>query len=126
MLGHASAAMTLDTYADLFDTAVRETREFPGRVLLVALELVADMAERRGEEDPALQAPAAENGDVAIVRAVVRMEEGKFAGCHPCRISRLPGLPGRCHVLRLLERAVVFPVTGMHTICNDPYRKGLS
>ena len=46
--------------------------------------------------------PAAENGDVAIVRAVVRMEEGKFAGigdASPQNVGRMIAP----HLIRMAE-----------------------
>ncbi len=56
----------------------------------------------RSIETELLQVPAAENGDVAIVRAVVRMEEGKFAGigdASPQNVGRMIAP----HLIRMAE-----------------------
>src|ERR671915_356955 len=49
-----------------------------------------------------LEVPSAENGDVAIVRAVVRMEEGKFSGigdAGPQNVGRMIAP----HLIRMAE-----------------------
>ena len=56
----------------------------------------------RSIETELLQVPAAENGDVAIVRAVVRLEDGKYAGigdASPQNVGRqiVP------HIIRMAE-----------------------
>ena len=56
----------------------------------------------RSIETELLQVPAAENGDVAIVRAVVRMEDGKFAGigdASPQNVGRMIAP----HLIRMAE-----------------------
>src|SRR4028119_657419 len=56
----------------------------------------------RSIETELLQVPAAENGDVAIVRAVVRMEEGKFSGigdAGPQNVGRMIAP----HLIRMAE-----------------------
>ncbi|CAA9488131.1 MAG: hypothetical protein AVDCRST_MAG13-1581 [uncultured Solirubrobacteraceae bacterium] len=56
----------------------------------------------RSIETELLQVPAADNGDVAIVRAVVRMEEGKFAGigdASPQNVGRMIAP----HLIRMAE-----------------------
>ena len=56
----------------------------------------------RSIETELLQVPSAENGDVAIVRAVVRMEEGKFAGigdASPQNVGRMIAP----HLIRMAE-----------------------
>ena len=56
----------------------------------------------RSIETELLQVPVAENGDVAIVRAVVRMEEGKFAGigdASPQNVGRMIAP----HLIRMAE-----------------------
>ena len=56
----------------------------------------------RSIETELLQVPAAENGEVAIVRAVVRMEEGKFSGigdAGPQNVGRMIAP----HLIRMAE-----------------------
>ena len=56
----------------------------------------------RSIETELLQVPSAENGDVAIVRAVVRMEEGKFSGigdAGPQNVGRMIAP----HLIRMAE-----------------------
>jgi len=56
----------------------------------------------RSIETELLQVPNAENGEVAIARAVVRMEEGKFSGIGDAS----PGNVGRAivpHIIRMAE-----------------------
>ncbi len=56
----------------------------------------------RSIETELLQVPAAQNGDVAIVRAVVRMEDGKFAGigdASPQNVGRMIAP----HLIRMAE-----------------------
>ena len=56
----------------------------------------------RSIETELLQVPAAENGDVAIVRAVIRMEEGKFSGigdAGPQNVGRMIAP----HLIRMAE-----------------------
>ena len=56
----------------------------------------------RSIETELLQVPGAENGDVAIVRAVVRMEDGKFAGigdASPQNVGRMIAP----HLIRMAE-----------------------
>ncbi|MDP8901690.1 MAG: hypothetical protein M3N33_11240 [Actinomycetota bacterium] len=56
----------------------------------------------RSIETELLQVPSAENGDVAIVRAMVRMEEGKFSGigdAGPQNVGRMIAP----HLIRMAE-----------------------
>lgn len=56
----------------------------------------------RSIETELLQVPSAENGDVAIVRAVVRMEDGKFSGigdAGPQNVGRMIAP----HLIRMAE-----------------------
>jgi len=49
MLGHASAAMTLDTYADLFDDDLDAVADRLDAVLVAARGLLADSLRTRGQ-----------------------------------------------------------------------------
>ena len=56
----------------------------------------------RSIETELLQVPAAENGDVAIVRAVVRLEDGKYAGIGDASPQNV-GLQIVPHIIRMAE-----------------------
>jgi len=87
-------------------TAVREEYmiERQGKRFVLYAGLLEEAHSRglRSIETELLQVPAAENGDVAIVRAVVRMEEGKFAGigdASPQNVGRMIAP----HLIRMAE-----------------------
>jgi hypothetical protein len=87
-------------------TAVREEYmiERQGKRFVLYAGLLEEAHSRglRSIETELLQVPAAENGDVAIVRAVVRMEEGKFSGigdAGPQNVGRMIAP----HLIRMAE-----------------------
>jgi hypothetical protein len=87
-------------------TAVREEYmiERQGKRFVLYAGLLEEAHSRglRSIETELMQVPAAENGDVAIVRAVVRMEEGKFSGigdAGPQNVGRMIAP----HLIRMAE-----------------------
>jgi hypothetical protein len=87
-------------------TAVREEYmiERQGKRFVLYAGLLEEAHSRglRSIETELLQVPAAENGEVAIVRAVVRMEEGKFSGigdAGPQNVGRMIAP----HLIRMAE-----------------------
>jgi hypothetical protein len=87
-------------------TAVREEYmiERQGKRFVLYAGLLEEAHSRglRSIETELLQVPSAENGDVAIVRAVVRMEEGKFSGigdAGPQNVGRMIAP----HLIRMAE-----------------------
>ena len=87
-------------------TAVREEYmiERQGKRFVLYAGLLEEAHSRglRSIETELLQVPAAENGEVAIVRAVVRLEDGKFAGigdASPQNVGRMIAP----HLIRMAE-----------------------
>jgi len=87
-------------------TAVREEYmiERQGKRFVLYAGLLEEAHSRglRSIETELLQVPGVENGDVAIVRAVVRMEDGKFSGigdASPQNVGRMIAP----HLIRMAE-----------------------
>jgi hypothetical protein len=87
-------------------TAVRDEYmiERQGKRFVLYAGLLEEAHSRglRSIETELLQVPSAENGDVAIVRAVVRMEDGKFSGigdAGPQNVGRMIAP----HLIRMAE-----------------------